>query len=68
MITKFKTNFKCGGCVAAVKDILDKNPNIQKWDVDLQAEDKTLIIEWQADESEEIVNQITKLGFKINKK
>lgn len=68
MQTQFKTNFKCGGCVAAVKEILDKNPNIQKWDVDLHAEDRTLTVEWIKEESEIVINQITNAGFKISKK
>lgn len=68
MTTQFKTNFKCGGCVAAVKEILDKNPNIQKWDVDLQSEDRVLTVEWKIDESETVIKQIINAGFKISKK
>lgn len=33
---KFKTNFKCSGCVDKAKPILDENSQISNWEVDLK--------------------------------
>jgi copper chaperone len=41
---KFKTNIKCGGCVATVTPYLNKFSDIEKWEVDTQNPDKILTI------------------------
>ena len=42
---KFKTNIKCGGCIAAVTPALDSLKEIGKWNVDTASPDKILTIE-----------------------
>lgn len=42
---KFKTNIKCGGCIATVTPFLDKIPEISKWEVDTNSADKILTVE-----------------------
>lgn len=42
---KFKTNIKCGGCIAAVTPALNGLDEIAKWDVDTTSPDKVLTIE-----------------------
>ncbi len=61
---KFKTNIKCGGCIAAVTPILNNIPEISKWEVDIENPEKTLTI--QADEQLEVatvVDALEKAGY-----
>ena len=41
---KFKTNIKCGGCIAAVTPALDTLEGVAQWDVDTSVPDKILTI------------------------
>lgn len=41
---KFKTNIKCGGCIAAVKPNLDKVAGAENWFVDTAVPEKLLTI------------------------
>ncbi|PWJ59457.1 copper chaperone [Dyadobacter jejuensis] len=41
---KFKTNIKCGGCIAAVKPVLDQDQKIASWEVDLASPEKILTV------------------------
>lgn len=60
---KFKTNLKCGGCVAAVKNNLDELENIESWDVDLASPDKILTVKGNANVNE-IEEAFVKAGYK----
>jgi copper chaperone len=42
---KFKTNIKCGGCVAKVKPYLDNLKEVKSWNVDLASADRLLTVE-----------------------
>jgi copper chaperone len=42
---KFKTNIKCGGCIAAVTPALDTLEGIAKWEVDTANPDKILTVQ-----------------------
>lgn len=42
---KFKTNIKCGGCIAAVTPALNNLQGVAKWEVDTTNTDKILSIE-----------------------
>lgn len=39
---KFKTNIKCGGCIAAVTPTLDQAVGAGNWEVDLSHPDRIL--------------------------
>jgi copper chaperone len=41
---KFKTNIKCGGCIATVTPALDSLKGVDKWEVDTNNPDKILTI------------------------
>jgi copper chaperone len=41
---KFKTNIKCGGCIAAVTPALDSLKGVDQWEVDTSNPDKILTI------------------------
>lgn len=42
---KFKTNLKCGNCVAKVKSQLDEADEIVTWSVDLKSPERILTVE-----------------------
>lgn len=63
---KFKTNIKCGGCIAAVTPYLNEISNT--WTVDTDNPDKVLSIE--TDEPlnpKEVVNVLDTAGYKAEK-
>ena len=65
---KFKTNIKCGGCIAAVTPHLNKLSDIQKWEVDTQNPDKVLTIEGkQGIDDKEIINVLENAGYNAEK-
>ena len=45
---RFRTNLRCGSCLAAVKPHLDREPGVTRWEVDLASPDKTLTVEGDA--------------------
>ena len=53
---KFKTNAKCGGCVAAIGAKLNKLVKEDAWSIDLKSPDKTLTI----------VSAVSEAGFKAS--
>ena len=42
---KFKTNLKCGNCVAKVKSPLDEAKEIVEWSIDLKDPERILTVE-----------------------
>jgi len=62
---KFKTNINCNGCKLKVSPFLDKTEKITKWFVDLDSKDKTLTIESDSINSNEILQLLAPSGFKI---
>lgn len=59
---KFKTNLKCSGCVAAVKENLDTLKSVKDWNVDLVSADKILTVEGNPSENE-IAEAFSKAGY-----
>lgn len=57
---KFKTNIKCGNCVATVTPFLNSIPEIVDWEVDTKHPEKTLTI--NSNENLEAVKVITALN------
>ncbi len=41
----FRTNLKCGGCVATVTPALNALPEVKNWKVDLESPEKTLTVD-----------------------
>ena len=60
---KFKTNIKCGGCIAAIAPALNGEKNILKWEVDTASPDRILTIETENLNAGEIINILAKAGF-----
>lgn len=65
MATKrFKTNAKCGGCVAAIGAKLNKLMSDKDWSIDLKSPDK--VLEVTADvPSDAILAAVKEAGFKV---
>ena len=59
---QFKTNIKCGGCVAAVTPFLNGDENVEKWSVDLESADRVLKVE-TSHSSQEIEELVKKAGY-----
>lgn len=60
---RFKTNAKCGGCVAAIGGKLNKLINDNEWSIDLKSPDK--VLEVTADVTpDQVVAAVTEAGFK----
>mgnify|MGYP001142480264 CR=1 FL=1 len=61
---KFKTNIKCGNCVATVTPFLNGISEIQDWEVDTKSPDKTLVVSTNTDlEVSEIISELNKAGY-----
>ena len=61
---KFKTNIKCGGCVAKVTPFLNEMPGIAAWQVDTASPDKILSVQTERLGAGEIKLAVEKAGFK----
>lgn len=59
---KFKTNIKCGGCIATVTPFLNADENIEKWGVDLLSADRVLTVETNHS-SNEVTELLKKAGY-----
>jgi copper chaperone len=60
---KFKTNIACGNCLAKVTPILNAEPRINSWEVDLEAEDRILTVESEDMSAEDVFKTVIKAGF-----
>jgi len=61
---KINTSLKCNGCEATVRPHIDAVSGIQKWSVDLSDPKKTITVEGENFNPEEIVEAIRKAGYK----
>jgi copper chaperone CopZ len=61
---KFKTNINCGGCLSKVTPILNSEKNIEKWNVNLESDDRILTVETSDLTEEELKKTVQKAGFK----
>ncbi len=65
---KFKTNIKCGGCIAAVTPHLNAKNAITNWEVDIENPDKILTVNSNGDLSDqEVIKTLEKAGYKAEK-
>ncbi len=64
----FKTNIKCGGCIAKVQPGLDAESAISHWEVDTDNPEKLLTVETESLEAASIVSLIESLGFQATEK
>ena len=60
---KFKTNIKCGGCIATVTPYLNQLNEIKNWEVDTVNPDKILTVEAENISEQEIISKINEAGY-----
>jgi copper chaperone len=60
---KFKTNVKCGGCIATVTPHLNQAKGIISWNVDTNNPDKILSVESENVAPEEITAILNGVGY-----
>ena len=60
---KFKTNIKCGGCIATVTPHLNQVKGIISWNVDINNPHKILSVETENVASEEITSILNGVGY-----
>ena len=65
---QFKTNIKCGGCIATVTPYLNEVPKLESWEVDTATAEKLLTVKGQEGINEDdIVDTLEKAGYKAEK-
>ena len=60
---KFKTNIKCGGCIATITPALNALNGVYKWEVDIANVDKILTVEAEGLSAQEVADTVKKAGF-----
>lgn len=61
---KFKTNIKCGGCIAAVTPFLNNLKGVEKWEVDISNPNKVLTVQTaEGLSSAQIINALKDKGY-----
>ena len=60
---KFKTNINCTGCLSKAAPILDDESSIEKWEVDLKSENRTLTVLTTDLNAEQVKAVVEKAGF-----
>jgi copper chaperone len=61
----FKTNIKCGGCIATVTPFLNNVAGIEKWEVDTTNPNKVLTVTGEIITTESIETAIKQAGYNI---
>lgn len=64
---KFKSNIKCGGCIAAINESMNEMVGENKWEVDLSSENRILTVKTENVTSEEISEKLKNLGYTAEK-
>jgi len=65
IVRKYKTNLKCGSCVAARAPRHDDEPSIRKWSVDLDDPRKTLTVEGEAVSDDVVAALVAASGYQV---
>ena len=60
---QFKTNIQCSNCLSKVSPKLNEQSGIRTWQVDLQDPDRTLTVETDTLNPEDIKKAVLKAGF-----
>ncbi len=63
MKKSFRTNAKCGGCVAKIAERLNEIVPSEAWSIDLTSADRLLTVETDLPD-EKIVRAVTEAGFR----
>lgn len=66
-VLKFKTNIKCGGCLAQVSPALNETAGKDNWEVDIANPEKLLTVINSGASENEIISAVAEAGFKAEK-
>ena len=61
----FKTNAKCEGCLAKIEEILQGKISREEWNLDLSDSTRPLTVASDKLAADDVVELISKAGFKI---
>jgi len=61
---KFKTNIKCGACIATVTPHLNEVQGIDTWAVDLKSPERILTVETNGATTEQVAQALKEAGYK----
>ncbi len=62
---KFKTNFKCSGCIATATPFLDAVAGKEQWKVNEEGANKILVVNTdQPISGQAVINAVEKAGYK----
>ena len=61
--TKYKTNLRCGKCVAKIRQVLDPVQEIQSWEVDLEHPQKLLEVVHSSAVDDQVPGLLQQAGF-----
>jgi copper chaperone len=64
---KFKTTINCSACVAKITPVLNEQKNVIHWSVDTENPDKILTIEGENIDEGDLVQSLSKIGYKAEK-
>ncbi|WP_461788378.1 heavy-metal-associated domain-containing protein [Pedobacter sp.] len=64
---KFKTTINCGACVAKVTPILNEQESVKNWSVDTANPQKILTVEGENIDEAELVQSLSRIGYKAEK-
>lgn len=64
---QFKTNIRCGGCIAAVTPHLNSNKEIEKWEVDLASPDKVLTVQSESLDENAVKKIVEAAGYEARR-
>lgn len=63
-ILKFKTNIKCGGCIATVTPHLDALEGLDEWTVDTNVPEKLLTVTGSRESlNDDVIETLKKAGY-----
>jgi copper chaperone len=62
---QFKTNIKCGGCIATVTPFLNEAKGIGSWEVDTTNLDKILTVHSDGISEQEVIEKVQEAGYRI---
>lgn len=61
---KFKTNIKCGACIATVTPHLNEVQGIDTWAVDLKSPERILTVETNGATTDQVTQALKEAGYK----
>lgn len=62
---KFKTNIKCGGCIAQVTPALNEAEGISHWEVDTADQNRVLTVQSDGIGQDDVIKVVQKAGYTI---